>query len=149
MRTKARRIPVLRRYRVFNVLQCEGLDGKVPELPPDERSASERIEAAEAMDAVPGVRIAFEPKPYEPRGRILYGLTPEGVLLGHQVESLLAADENRRLLGVEGGVPDLPHGRDGDGPSGSGEDGAGLLLHLSGGVLDAGDRSGEGLQGEP
>jgi xylose isomerase len=53
---------------------------------------------AEAMDAVPGVRIAFEPKPYEPRGRILYGLTPEGVLLGHQVEGMLRADENRRLL---------------------------------------------------
>ncbi len=54
---------------------------------------------AEAMDAEPGVRVAFEPKPYEPRGRILYGLTPEGVLLGHQVEVMLEADENRRLLG--------------------------------------------------
>lgn len=53
---------------------------------------------AEAMDAVPGVRVAFEPKPYEPRGRILYGLTPEGVLLGHQVEAMLAHEENRRLL---------------------------------------------------
>lgn len=53
---------------------------------------------AEAMDAVPGVRIAFEPKPYEPRGRIVYGLTPEGVLLGHQVESKLRAAENRKLL---------------------------------------------------
>ncbi|MEM7583747.1 MAG: TIM barrel protein [Acidobacteriota bacterium] len=53
---------------------------------------------AEAMDAVPGVRIAFEPKPYEPRGRILYGLTSEGILLGHEVESRLEAPENRRLL---------------------------------------------------
>ncbi|MFW5972355.1 MAG: TIM barrel protein [Bacteroidota bacterium] len=53
---------------------------------------------AEAMDAEPGVRIAFEPKPYEPRGRILYGLTPEGVLLGHQVEAMLSNDENRQLL---------------------------------------------------
>lgn len=53
---------------------------------------------AEAMDASPGVRIAFEPKPYEPRGRILYGLTPEGVLLGHEVEAMLRAEENRRLL---------------------------------------------------
>ena len=53
---------------------------------------------AEAMDASPGVRIAFEPKPYEPRGRILYGLTPEGVLLGHQVESMLTHPENRALL---------------------------------------------------
>lgn len=53
---------------------------------------------AEAMDAVPGVRVAFEPKPYEPRGRILYGLTPEGILLGHQVEAMLRHEENRRLL---------------------------------------------------
>src|SRR5690606_40313769 len=53
---------------------------------------------AEAMDEVPGVRIAFEPKPYEPRGRILYGLTPEGVLLGHQVEGMLRNPENRRIL---------------------------------------------------
>lgn len=54
---------------------------------------------AEAMDAAPGCRVAFEPKPYEPRGRILYGLTPEGVLLGHEVESKLEHPENRRLLG--------------------------------------------------
>ncbi|MCK4872025.1 MAG: TIM barrel protein [Phycisphaerales bacterium] len=53
---------------------------------------------AEAMDAVPGVRIAFEPKPYEPRGRILFGTTPEGLLLGKHVESLLTTNENRRLL---------------------------------------------------
>ena len=53
---------------------------------------------AEAMDAVPGVRVAIEPKPYEPRGRIIYGLTPEGVLLGHQVEAMLKHPENRKLL---------------------------------------------------
>jgi xylose isomerase len=53
---------------------------------------------AEALDAVPGVRVAFEPKPYEPRGRILYGTTPEGMLLGHQVEALLQHPENRKLL---------------------------------------------------
>lgn len=53
---------------------------------------------AEALDAAPGSRIAFEPKPYEPRGRILYSLTPEGVLLGQQVESMLSNAENTRLL---------------------------------------------------
>lgn len=53
---------------------------------------------AEAMDAVPGVRVAFEPKPYEPRGRILFGTTPEGLLLGHMVEAKLRAAENTRLL---------------------------------------------------
>ncbi len=53
---------------------------------------------ATALDAVPGSRIAFEPKPYEPRGRILYSLTPEGVLLGKQVEGMLRHDENRSLI---------------------------------------------------
>ena len=53
---------------------------------------------AEAMNQAPGMRIAFEPKPYEPRGRILYSLTPEGVLLGQQVEAMLEADRNRALL---------------------------------------------------
>jgi len=53
---------------------------------------------AEAMDDVPGVRVAFEPKPYEPRGRILFGTTPEGLLLAHQVEALLEDDTNRRLI---------------------------------------------------
>jgi len=54
---------------------------------------------AEAMDAVPGVRIAFEPKPYEPRGHILYGTTPEGILLGQKVERMLGHEVNRRLMG--------------------------------------------------
>jgi len=53
---------------------------------------------AEAMDAVPGVRIAFEPKPYEPRGHILFGTTVEGLLLCHKVEALLRHEENLRLL---------------------------------------------------
>jgi len=53
---------------------------------------------AEAMDAVPGVRVAFEPKPYEPRGHILYGTTAEGILLGHKVEALLQNAANKKLL---------------------------------------------------
>jgi xylose isomerase len=53
---------------------------------------------AEAMDAVPGIRVAEEPKPYEPRGHILYGTTSEGLLLCAKVESLLTAPENKALL---------------------------------------------------
>lgn len=53
---------------------------------------------AEAMDAVPGVRLAFEPKPYEPRGHIIYGTTPEAMLLCHQVESLLNNPQNRKII---------------------------------------------------
>ncbi len=53
---------------------------------------------AQAMDAVPGLRVAFEPKPYEPRGRILFGTTAEGLLLCHRVEALLKNKKNRELL---------------------------------------------------
>ncbi len=53
---------------------------------------------AQAMDAVPGVRVAEEPKPYEPRGHILYGTTVEGILLGQKVEALLQHPTNRALL---------------------------------------------------
>src|SRR5436853_416995 len=67
----------------------------------DLRAARDRFAEglAEAMDAVPGVRIAEEPKPYEPRGHILYGTTYEGLLLGMKVEALLKNAENRRLIG--------------------------------------------------
>ncbi|MFO7958349.1 MAG: TIM barrel protein [Candidatus Brocadiia bacterium] len=53
---------------------------------------------AEAMDAVPGVRVAEEPKPYEPRAHILYGTTPEGLLMAQKVENLLHNPENRAIL---------------------------------------------------
>ena len=53
---------------------------------------------AEAMDAVPGVRVAEEPKPYEPRGRILYGTTAEGILMAQKTESLLKDPANRKVL---------------------------------------------------
>lgn len=53
---------------------------------------------AESMDAVPGVRVAFEPKPYEPRGRILFGTTPEGILLGRDVEARLRSPLNTGTL---------------------------------------------------
>lgn len=77
-----------------------GIDGYENPFGVDFVALRDRFAAglAEAMDAVPGVRVAFEPKPYEPRGRILYGTTPEGLLLAHRVEGLLRHDENRRLL---------------------------------------------------
>ncbi len=53
---------------------------------------------AQALDAVPGVRVAIEPKPYEPRGHIIYGTTSEAMLLAHQVEGMLQNPENTRLL---------------------------------------------------
>ena len=77
-----------------------GIDGFENPFGIDQASMRDRFAdgLVEAMDDTPGVRIAFEPKPYEPRGRILFGTTPEGVLLGRMVESRLRADENKRLL---------------------------------------------------
>jgi len=77
-----------------------GIDGYENPFGMDLIAARDRFTEglAEAMDAVPGVRVAEEPKPYEPRGHILYGTTPEGVLMAQKTEGLLKAKENRRLL---------------------------------------------------
>lgn len=68
---------------------------------------------AEALDAVPGVRIALEPKPYEPRGRIVVPTTSDGVLCCRNVEARLANTENRRRLdageAVIGLNPEMGH----------------------------------------
>jgi xylose isomerase len=77
-----------------------GIDGYENAFGADLRAARDRFAEglAEAMDAVPGVLVAEEPKPYEPRGHILYGTTSEGLLLAAKVEGLLKNPENRRLL---------------------------------------------------
>lgn len=53
---------------------------------------------AEAMDTVPRVRVAIEPKPYEPRGNNVYRNTANGILMARNLEALLKAEENRKLL---------------------------------------------------
>ena len=53
---------------------------------------------AEAMDAVPGVRVAIEPKPYEPRGNNIYRNTANGLLMARNVETLLKNKSNQKLL---------------------------------------------------
>ncbi|MFT5422346.1 MAG: xylose isomerase [Phycisphaerales bacterium] len=77
-----------------------GIDGYENGMGLDFAGARARFSSglAQAMDEVPGVRIAFEPKPYEPRGHILYGTTPEGILLGRDVEAQLTNPENKALL---------------------------------------------------
>lgn len=77
-----------------------GIDGFENPFGMDMMAARDRFceGLAEAMDAAPGVRVAEEPKPYEPRGRILYGTTPEGILMSQKTESLLKAEANRKTL---------------------------------------------------
>jgi len=77
-----------------------GIDGYENPFGMDLVAARDRFAQglAEAMDAVPGVRVAEEPKPYEPRGHILYGTSYEGLLLAQKVEGLLTNEENKKLL---------------------------------------------------
>lgn len=53
---------------------------------------------AEALDEVPGVRIALEPKPYEPAPNNIYRTTSEGVLAAQRIEARLKNPENKKLL---------------------------------------------------
>ncbi len=92
-----------------------GIDGYENPFGMDLVAARDRFAQglAEAMDAVPGVRVAEEPKPYEPRGHILYGTSYEGLLLAQKVESLLKNEKNKQLL-AEGHVlvglnPEIGH----------------------------------------
>jgi xylose isomerase len=57
---------------------------------------------AEAMDEVPGVRIAIEPKPYEPAANNIYRTTAEGILAAQRIEARLTNPENRRILDAGG-----------------------------------------------
>ncbi len=53
---------------------------------------------AVALDQVPGVRIAIEPKPYEPAPNNIYRTTADGILAAQRIEKMLKHPENRSLL---------------------------------------------------
>ena len=53
---------------------------------------------AEAMDEVPGIRVAIEPKPYEPVPNNIYRTTADGLLLCHDIEARLTHPHNRALI---------------------------------------------------
>ncbi len=77
-----------------------GIDGYENPFAVDFYGMWDRFEraVAEAMDTVPGVRVAIEPKPYEPRGNNIYRNTANGILMARNVEALLRNEENRKLL---------------------------------------------------
>lgn len=53
---------------------------------------------AEAMDEVPGVMVAIEPKPYEPAPNNIYRNTAEALLAARRIEAKLKNPENRIIL---------------------------------------------------
>jgi xylose isomerase len=70
---------------------------------------------AEAMDRVPGVRVALEPKPYEPAINNIYRNTSDGILAAKDIESRLRNPKNLDLLGeghaLVGLNPEIGHVR--------------------------------------
>lgn len=80
-----------------------GIDGYENPIGVDFYSMWDNFESglAEAMDAMPGVRVAIEPKPYEPRGNNVYRNTANGILMAMKVEAALKDEKNKRLLDEE------------------------------------------------
>ncbi|MHA1791979.1 MAG: sugar phosphate isomerase/epimerase family protein [Promethearchaeota archaeon] len=53
---------------------------------------------AKAMDAVPGTRIALEPKPYEPAPNNIYRTTAEGILACQRIHGYIKNEENLKII---------------------------------------------------
>ncbi len=53
---------------------------------------------AAAMDEVPGVRVAIEPKPYEPAPNNIYRTTADALIMAQDVEARLRNPLNKKLL---------------------------------------------------
>ncbi|MEM1581574.1 MAG: TIM barrel protein [Candidatus Bathyarchaeia archaeon] len=82
------------------VIIWPGIDGYENPIGTEFYSMWDNFESclAEAMDTIPGVRVAIEPKPYEPRGNNIYRNTANGILMARNVEMLLKNEENKKLL---------------------------------------------------
>lgn len=77
-----------------------GIDGYTYSLGTHFQDMWDRFEAAmaKALDEVPCVRLALEPKPYEPAINNIYRTTADGILMARDVEARLKNPENRKLL---------------------------------------------------
>ncbi len=78
---------------------------------------------ATAMDEVPGIRVALEPKPYEPAFNNIFRTTAEGLLAAQRIEGKLQNATNRAFLDqgkcLFGLNPEFGHVRMGNEPAGA------------------------------
>lgn len=77
-----------------------GIDGYLYSLGTVFQWMWDRFEGAmaEALDEVPGVRVAIEPKPYEPAPNNIYRTTADGILAAQRIEKRLKNPKNIKLL---------------------------------------------------
>ncbi len=92
-----------------------GSDGYLYSLGTNYYDMWDRFEdaVAHAMDEVPGVVVALEPKPYEPVPNNIYRTTVDGILACHDIESRLKSRTNKELLNkgyrLVGMQPEIGH----------------------------------------
>jgi xylose isomerase len=77
-----------------------GIDGYLYSLGTDFYDMWDRFEdaVATAMDEVPGVMVAIEPKPYEPAPNNIYRTTSDGLIACRDIELRLKSKTNKDLL---------------------------------------------------
>jgi len=77
-----------------------GIDGYTYSLGTNYYDMWDRFESAvaEAMDEVPGVIVAIEPKPYEPAPNNIYRTTADGLIACKDIEERLSNPANKELL---------------------------------------------------
>lgn len=82
-----------------------GIDGYTYSLGTNYYEMWDRFEGAvaEAMDEVPGVIVAIEPKPYEPAPNNIYRTTADGLIACKDIEARLKNRENLAILAK--GIP--------------------------------------------
>ena len=94
-----------------------GIDGYTVPLGHHYFEMWDRFESAvaEAMDEAPGVRVAIEPKPYEPAPNNIYRTTADGLIACNDIEARLKHATNRALVAeghaLVGMQPEIGHVR--------------------------------------
>ena len=98
--TLVRALKFVKRAEADHVGIWPGIDGYTYPLGTLFYDMWDRFEdaVASAMDAVPGIRVAIEPKPYEPAPNNIYRTTADGLLACRDIEARLQHPDNQRLL---------------------------------------------------
>lgn len=86
--------------RTPNVISWPGMDGYTYDIGTIYPWMWEFYDSsmAKVIDAVPGVRVALEPKPYEPAINNIFRTTAEGILAGQRIEAKLENEVNKKFL---------------------------------------------------
>jgi len=93
-------LKLVKEIGAYNAISWPGIDGYTYELgtifPWMWKYYDDSM--AKAMDEVPGIRVALEPKPYEPAPNNIFRTTAEGILAGLRIQSKLTNPTNKTII---------------------------------------------------